>query len=168
MRHRTILELLYSNSSAMGQTLATLSDGQQPSTALNESLSLSTYSAAPDSRMSRLVYYPVSIEGMDSNCPIGGQCSYPYVTVSILLYTLRIGEYILTNPDKQALESRSQSCTGFGCVSQAFASFGDWLGSVGAFLSSPLGAISSSIFILIALAVVVFVALEVFRSKAIL
>ena len=152
----------YNAPSAVGQTLVTLSDDQAPTSGLNASLSSQL---APDSRMQQLVYYPVTIDQMKSNCPIGGQCSYPSVQVSILLYTLRIGEYILTNADKTGLGTRTQSCTGLGCVTQALDGIGNWFGGLGSWLSNPLNQVSSFVYILIFAAVMVFIVVTVFMRR---
>lgn len=125
----------YSSPSTTGQTLVTLAN---PTTQnVNQSLG-SQY--APDSRFQRLVYYPVSLIYFNNNpnpvtgCDLG--CQGPSVTISVTLYTLRIGEYILTNPDKTSLQQRQQNCTGITCVYNALAGLGNWL-------SSPLGTLFS-------------------------
>ena len=106
-----------------GQTLATLTDGQ-PSASLNSTLA---GNPAPDSRMSQLVYYPLTIEHFQNDCTLAG-CLPPQAHITIMLYTLRIGSYILTNPDLQALQkSTTEGCTGFQCT----------LDSLGGVLSNP-------------------------------
>lgn len=99
----------YSSPSTSGQTLASLVQGGNLAS-LNSTLS-NVY--APDKRMQNLVYYPVTIQNMGANCFLG--CSYPTVKITVRLYTLRIGEYIITNPDTTGLNIRNQSCTGLAC-----------------------------------------------------
>ena len=99
--------------------------------------------------MQRLVYYPVTIQDMQAQCSIG--CSYPSVQITVKLYTLRIGEYILTNPDTTSLKLRSQGCTGLVCVGDA----------LHAWLSNPLNLAGLGVFGLLAVAVVVVVVIAV-------
>lgn len=106
----------YSSPSTTGQTLATLANPVTQN--VNSSLG-SQY--APDSRFQRLVYYPISITSLKptNENPVTGclaGCTFPTVHITVTLYTLRIGEYILTNPSTQGLGNRNQNCTGFiGC-----------------------------------------------------
>lgn len=135
----------YTSPSTQGQTLASLVQGGAVSS-INSTLS-SVY--APDTRMQRLVYYPVTIQDMQAQCSIG--CSYPSVQITVKLYTLRIGEYILTNPDTTSLKLRSQGCTGLVCVGDA----------LHAWLSNPLNLAGLGVFGLLAVAVVVVVVIAV-------
>jgi len=122
----------YSSPSAQGQTLATLAGSayNPSSTDVNATLS-GTY--APDSRFptNGLVYYPITLTTFHANPASGGDCqfgcTYPSVHLDIELYTLRIGEYIVTNPNTTGLGSRSQSCTGLACIPAAFGSLYSWI-----------------------------------------
>lgn len=138
----------YSSPSTSGQTLATLAN---PTTQnVNDSLG-SQYS--PDSRFQRLVYYPIDVISLSPTgynsllgCDLG--CNYPSVTVTVTLYTLRVGQYILTNPDKTQLQQRDQGCTGWACVSNG----------LGAWFSNPLNLLGLGVYGLLVVAVIVFVA----------
>jgi hypothetical protein len=107
--------LVLYNSPGGGQSLVTLANNAPPSSALNSSLS-SVY--APDSRMQRLVYYPIGI-GVFQGCNAFYGCSnYPVATVTVTLYTLQIGEYIVTNPNTQGQggSTNPNACSGLGCT----------------------------------------------------
>ncbi len=142
----------YSSPGTTGQTLVTLSQGA-PSSSLNSSLS-SVYS--PDTRMQQLVYYPVTIEHMQNACNVPGEpglgCSAPHVTITVTLYTLQVGQYILTNPDTTSLHHNgSNACTGIDCTLQG----------IGAWLSNPFNQFALALGGTLGLAIVVFVVIIV-------
>ncbi len=147
----------YSAPYTQGQTLASLANP----TIQNVNYSLgSQYS--PDSRFQRLVYYPVSFISWHNNgnaytgCSLG--CSPPSVKIPVTLYTLRIGEYILTNPDKTTLSQRQQSCTGLACISS------NW----GAWWSNPLNQILAAVAVFLTVMIVVVVILLIFAPELLL
>ena len=122
----------YSTPNAAGQTLATLAGNQySPSTTNVNSTLAGIFS--PDTRFpsNGLVYYPISLINFRANPAVGGDCAfgcqYPTVQLTIQLYTLRIGQYIVTNPSNTGLGGRSQGCTGASCVSEAFDNLGAWI-----------------------------------------
>jgi hypothetical protein len=93
-----------------------------PPTGLNGTLH-SVY--APDSRMQSVVYYPMQITQLQGNCVLGEPalgCEYPQGLITVTVYTLQIGEYILLNPSKQDLTSNPTSgCTSLVCAYNAAA-----------------------------------------------
>lgn len=138
----------YSSPSTTGQTLVTLTGNSLPTSDLNASIS-SLYS--PDSRMQSLVYYPLTITQMGNNCNFG-TCQAPEVTITVTLYTLQIGEYILTNPNTQQLKSPGGACSGFLC-----GFYGD-LAGLQTFIQNPFSNIADSAYLLFVVAVVAFIA----------
>lgn len=111
------------------------------SNGLNASLS---GNAAPDSRMQQLVYFPVTVQRMQNDCNVLGCYHNPTVQITVLLYTLRIGEYILTNPDRTALGVQVPGCTGLGCT----------IDGINAWLANPL---NDALLLMIAFVVVVII-----------
>lgn len=77
---------------------------------------------APDSRMVKTVYFPISLQQFAGSCgfivsQITG-CGGIQANFQITLYTLQIGEYIQNsqNPSKQGLGTNpTQSCAGIQC-----------------------------------------------------
>lgn len=132
----------YSSATTSGpcNTLAGLVTCQSPPSNLNNSLS-STY--APDTRMQKLVYYPVVVQKFQNSCnpllPAGNSCNAPSATITIKLYTLRLGEYILTNPDKTALQGQKGSCSELACLTDDLAGF----------FANPFGSVFGTIFIVV-------------------
>ncbi len=145
----------YSSPNAAGQTLASLVQ-YSPSSSSNLNNTLSSI-YAPDSRMQRLVYSPITLTTWTPiNCFIGIAifgCDWPNVHATIQLYTLRLGEYIYTNPSKIALNSSTVSgCTGVNCP----------INGIGSWLSNPFNVLGGAIFVIVLLAVLVFAAVFAF------
>ena len=145
----------YSSPSTTGQTLVTLTDNTAPTSDLNASIS-SLYS--PDSRMQSLVYYPLTVTHMVNNCNLG-TCQAPQVSITITLYTLQLGVYILTNPSTTSLQIPGGACSGYFC-----GFYGD-LASLQSFFTNPFSDLGASIYLLIVIAVVVFIVVEVILKR---
>lgn len=137
----------YSSASTTGQTLATLSNYKTPTTSLNSSL-VNKYAPASNFPPNGLVYYPITLQSFSAqglSCLIG--CNYPSAHITVQLYTLQIGQYILTNPSTTGLGTRNQNCTGLSCA----------LDSIGAFLNNPFGqlAIFTTLFLFLVVVIIV-------------
>ncbi len=147
----------YSSPNAAGQTFASLVQYSPSSSTLNNTLS-SIY--APDTRMQRIVYSPITLTTWEPyNCFLGVAlfgCSWPSLHVTITLYTLRLGEYIYTNPSTITLQKSTVSgCSGVNCLTTGITSW----------FSNPFNIAGISIFILAAIAVVVFAAIFALKLR---
>lgn len=148
----------YSSPNAAGQTLVQLvqfTPGDYST--LNRSLS-SVY--APDSRLQRIVFSPITMtQWGPTNCflnsPLLG-CNWPSVHATITLYTIRLGEYIYTNPSKIPLGPYTTSqCTGIQCT----------INQIVSILQNPFLWLTTGAFILIAIAIIVGVAAFVLSTR---
>lgn len=154
----------YSGPSVYNQTLATLAGSTYSPSSTNVNSTLAGI-YRPDTRFPAdgLVYYPISLSSFAPHPVFGGDCAlgcqYPSVQLTIQLYTLRIGEYIVTNPSTTSLGSRSQSCTGLSCATEVFTNFGAWVAANPA-LAGIIAALG--------VGVVIFIVLAVFATPVIL
>jgi hypothetical protein len=82
---------------------------------------------APDSRMQSIAYYPLTVTQLQANCVLGEPalgCQLPQGLITVTVYTLQIGEYVLLNPSKQDLTSNPTSgCTSLVCAYDALVVF---------------------------------------------
>jgi len=151
----------YSSPNAAGQTLASLVQWTPSASTSNINSSLSSI-AAPDQRMQRLVYYPLTFTSFKGCTLISYGCTFPNVHITIQLYTLRIGEYIITNPSTTGLSANNQSnCQGIGCLQVG-------LNALWKQLTSPVGLLFigiASVGFLLILVVIILVIYVVFIRR---
>ncbi len=105
---------------------------------------------APDSSMSEYTYFPVSFVNFGAYpCGIGGTATcYPDVTLTVEVYYLVIGSFLWNNPNTTKYVP-TPSCSSFTCSS--------FIATISAWLSNPFDIAGLSIFVLVALAIVVFI-----------
>ncbi len=98
-----------------GQTLATLAD---PSSVSGLNSSLASQSVLPDTRMTQVAYFPITIDNLKANCNLGLSqfgCNDANAAITVQWYTLRVGQYTLTNPNTVGLNGYGNVCSGIQC-----------------------------------------------------
>lgn len=148
------------NTYSLPQVSAAL--GTVATSGVNQTLATGSNPYAPDTRMSQVSFFPITMNdvgGIATFLGLGNN-EYPAITLNFELYELQLGRYLWTNPTTQAINGTGQCGSGShlranGTCSNPFTDVLDWIGA------NPLT------FLLI-VAVVIFVLIAVFAPEVFL
>jgi hypothetical protein len=121
------------NTYSLPQVSAAL--GTLATSGVNQTLATGNNPYAPDTRMSQISFFPITMNDVGGISTWGGlgNNEYPAITLNFELYELQLGRYLWTNPTTQGINGTGQCGSGShlradGTCSNPWTDLTDWIG----------------------------------------